>query len=1109
MKSFMLFCFLSFLFLAGFLHPQSPGSLSPQNIQVSFPFYDDVEDTATSSTYWTRDASIWKMLAANAHSGSNVWAMLPATGTYQHLTFASAINLSSTVNPYISLWSRKADGGTGYIQIEASTNGGTSWTVIKEGSFNGTQYVRFQGSLLNYRQANVLIRIGCYVPYGNTYYVDDIRIDEAPAPQPILLSNPTENGMNVHWNQSTALDFYRYRIVISTNQNTVNDFNATPVTQNREETRVFDIFVKTKLDTTLTDLTFTNTLYYAKVYEEDTQNFINQGSERTDLSTTFNATGEVAPFTQTFEGSFNWVADIPWAVTTDDAGDPGHSPTHAFEDSPSGNYPANADRRLVGMINLNSVQRPLLRFNHKYAFETGSDYGLVEVSPDNVTWVTLNGYTGNSGGEWRSDTYDIGFIKQTSNTAYLRYKVISNSVNQQDGWHLDDVQVLNNPKTIAFPLFDDVETDTFTINRWTAGAFELKLANAHSGAQVWSLKPSGGTYSYITLGGVMNLSGAANPYISFWARKADAGTGYVKVEASGDGGYTWTSVGENSFSGNYQRFQYPLSNFRTANFMVRIGFYTPYGNTYYLDDILIDNAPTPRSLVLLNPTNNGMKVRWGISTANDFDHYRVVISTNQNTVNDYYATEDLQNRTETKVFDIFNKATIETTLTNLTFMNTLYYAKIYEQDTQLLINQGSDRADLSTSFNVVSEVAPFIQTFENTFGWAADLPWAVTQDDSSEPGHSGTHALEDSPLGNYSSNSDRRITLQMNTLALSRPTLRFNHKYSFQSGSDYGILEYSSDGATWTKFAGFTGNSQSTWEQRVFDLVNLRTTNAVYLRFSVQSNLSNNQDGWHIDDVEIFNNERTQGIPLNDDVEVDSVSKFIWLNGQWDIKIANAHSGTQVWALEPAGGSQYAYLTVAGSMNLANAPKPYVSLWTKKANGGTGFIAIEASNNFGSTWTKVKEQSFSGNNYVNIVASLSGFSQNNVILRIGAYTPYGDTYFIDDITIADSTGFTTGIEDEGFTPLEFSLEQNYPNPFNPITNIRFALPNESKVTLKVFNILGQQVTELVNELKPAGYHNVEFNASGLSSGVYLYQINAIDLVNSKKFTLTKKLILLK
>ena len=71
----------------------------------------------------------------------------------------------------------------------------------------------------------------------------------------------------------------------------------------------------------------------------------------------------------------------------------------------------------------------------------------------------------------------------------------------------------------------------------------------------------------------------------------------------------------------------PLSNFRQANVLVRIGCYAPYGGSYYIDDILIDNAPTPRALTLLTPTNNGMKVRWGISTAADFGSYRVVLST--------------------------------------------------------------------------------------------------------------------------------------------------------------------------------------------------------------------------------------------------------------------------------------------------------------------------------------------------------------------------------------------------------------------------------------------------------------------------------------------------
>ena len=116
---------------------------------------------------------------------------------------------------------------------------------------------------------------------------------------------------------------------------------------------------------------------------------------------------------------------------------------------------------------------------------------------------------------------------------------------------------------------------------------------------------------------------------------------------------------------------------------------------------------------------------------------------------------------------------------------------------------------------------------------------------------------------------------------------------------------------------------------------------------------------------------------------------------------------------------------------------------------------------------------------------------------------------MDDITIADSTGWT-GVDDlNGVTPTEFELSQNYPNPFNPSTTIRYAIPNESKVSVSVFNLLGQEVATLVNDIQSAGYHEVIFNASQLSSGVYLYRINAISSTNSKEFTSTKKFILLK
>jgi len=98
----------------------------------------------------------------------------------------------------------------------------------------------------------------------------------------------------------------------------------------------------------------------------------------------------------------------------------------------------------------------------------------------------------------------------------------------------------------------------------------------------------------------------------------------------------------------------------------------------------------------------------------------------------------------------------------------------------------------------------------------------------------------------------------------------------------------------------------------------------------------------------------------------------------------------------------------------------------------------------------------------------------------------------------------TGVKDDApLLPKEFALEQNYPNPFNPTTSIRFALPKSSYVTLKTFNLLGQEVAALVNQELPAGYHEVTWDACKMPSGMYFYRLQ------TKEFTQTRKLLLLK
>jgi hypothetical protein len=88
-------------------------------------------------------------------------------------------------------------------------------------------------------------------------------------------------------------------------------------------------------------------------------------------------------------------------------------------------------------------------------------------------------------------------------------------------------------------------------------------------------------------------------------------------------------------------------------------------------------------------------------------------------------------------------------------------------------------------------------------------------------------------------------------------------------------------------------------------------------------------------------------------------------------------------------------------------------------------------------------------------------------------------------------------------PVEFTLDQNYPNPFNPTTTIRFGLPESADVSLEIYTVLGQRVMTLVNENRSAGWHTVSFNGAGLSSGVYVYRIQAGGYVSTKKFMLVK------
>ncbi len=134
---------------------------------------------------------------------------------------------------------------------------------------------------------------------------------------------------------------------------------------------------------------------------------------------------------------------------------------------------------------------------------------------------------------------------------------------------------------------------------------------------------------------------------------------------------------------------------------------------------------------------------------------------------------------------------------------------------------------------------------------------------------------------------------------------------------------------------------------------------------------------------------------------------------------------------------------------------------------------------------------------------ISTLGQTGVGISVNAnYTSYSGFWFsADQITAVE--------KDELGLPDKFDLQQNYPNPFNPSTTIKYSIPEQSTVKLVIFNMLGELVTELVNQEQDIGYYEVKLNAGNISSGVYFYRLQVYTPGRAGDFIKTKKMVLLK
>ena len=218
----------------------------------------------------------------------------------------------------------------------------------------------------------------------------------------------------------------------------------------------------------------------------------------------------------------------------------------------------------------------------------------------------------------------------------------------------------------------------------------------------------------------------------------------------------------------------------------------------------------------------------------------------------------------------------------------------------------------------------------------------------------------------------------------------------------------------------------------------------------------------------------------------------VWFNGTTGIAAGTA--GTNF------DGPGALYLSTNSGTTWIPAPYPGGINITAAAGKGSNFIystlhgAIYLSTNNGASFSKVDSVTVAGHVYYDIRMSRSGNSA-------WACGPNG--------MIRKGTTTHTAINDMKPVVQNFSLEQNYPNPFNPSTTIKYAVLFESNVNIRFYNSLGQIVREVNESNRQPGNYEINFNSSGLASGIYFYSIKALSSDGKNNYTAVKKMILLK
>ncbi|MDW8310156.1 MAG: immune inhibitor A, partial [Verrucomicrobiales bacterium] len=431
--------------------------------------------------------------------------------------------------------------------------------------------------------------------------------------------------------------------------------------------------------------------------------------------------------------------------------------------------------------------------------------------------------------------------------------------------------VLGGLTTLLQPVAGSIFQDNFEsgLGQWTAQS-PWALTTARFASPTRSATDSPGAFytnntdAALGMAASVNLVGTTRPALSFFHQYAlETGYDFGRVEISTNGGSSWVSTPLAAYTGStttMAREQLDLSPYAgQSNVRIRFRLVTDSSvvmDGWYVDDVLIAEAPAPVTLGATLTNRNSAALRWTASAAPDFAAYRL-----------YRAmSPGVDWRTARLVAEITTAST--TNVTDITLApKTTYHYRLAVVTTNGLLTLGNEIA-VTTHPGMDY---PFVDNGEagpNT--WIAEAPWALSAEDAASP----TRAWSDSPGANYANG----IPSQSLTLAAPlffagsavSPVLSFNHKYDFASGDSANVEISTNAGASWTTLATFIGTATNTWRRSRISLAAYTNATAL-IRFRITTDPSANADGWHIDDISVAEAPTVINAPVLDQVTSHSI----------------------------------------------------------------------------------------------------------------------------------------------------------------------------------------------------------------------------------------------